>query len=333
MIDAERIRFRPGQRAGHYESVFVRANHPTRPLAFWLRYTMFQPEGAPERAVGALWAIAFDGETGRHTAVRSEYPLADCAYGPEHAILRIGSAQFARGAATGTAGSGGQTLSWDLRWQSQSAPLPLLPAWLYDQPLPKAKSVVTQPLTWFAGQLVVADQTWLIANWPGSVNHNWGQRHTDEYVYGQVVGFAESPDTVLDCAAARIKLGPFWSPRLTLAALRHRGNTYLLNEIFQSIRNQSEFSAGQTLDWAITANHRDLRLRATFTAPRAAFVGLTYQNPPGGVKHCLNSKLAAVTLDLNFADGRRERLTSRSGGLFEIVPAEPTETYGIPLAI
>lgn len=54
----------PGDRAGHYESWFRRANHAQRPLAFWVRYTVFSPKGRPDLAVGELWAIHFDGERG-----------------------------------------------------------------------------------------------------------------------------------------------------------------------------------------------------------------------------------------------------------------------------
>jgi len=54
-------RYQPGQAAGHYESFFQRANHPTRPMAFWIRYTIFSPQNHPENAVGELWAIYFDG--------------------------------------------------------------------------------------------------------------------------------------------------------------------------------------------------------------------------------------------------------------------------------
>ena len=36
-----------GQPQGHYESFFQRANHPTRPLAFWIRYTLFSPHAHP----------------------------------------------------------------------------------------------------------------------------------------------------------------------------------------------------------------------------------------------------------------------------------------------
>lgn len=69
-LHANDTRYHPDERAGHYESFFVRANHPTRPLAFWIRYTIFSPRRHPEQAAGELWAIVFNGETGRH--VKSE---------------------------------------------------------------------------------------------------------------------------------------------------------------------------------------------------------------------------------------------------------------------
>ena len=41
-------RYRPGRQLGHYESFFQRANHPSRPLAFWIRYTIFSPQDHPK---------------------------------------------------------------------------------------------------------------------------------------------------------------------------------------------------------------------------------------------------------------------------------------------
>src|SRR5262249_44030132 len=50
-------RYRIGQRSGHYESYFLRANHPARPQGFWIRYTIFSPDQRPQDAIGELWAI------------------------------------------------------------------------------------------------------------------------------------------------------------------------------------------------------------------------------------------------------------------------------------
>ena len=39
-------RFAAADATGHYESFFQRANHPTEPRAFWIRYTVFSPSGS-----------------------------------------------------------------------------------------------------------------------------------------------------------------------------------------------------------------------------------------------------------------------------------------------
>src|SRR5215213_11130352 len=87
-------RYGPGDPTGHYESYFQRANHPSRPLAFWIRYTLFSPRRRPDEARGELWAIFFDGEQGRITAVKESLPLSRCSFSDAHLAVRIGSAEL-----------------------------------------------------------------------------------------------------------------------------------------------------------------------------------------------------------------------------------------------
>jgi hypothetical protein len=49
-------------------------------------------------------------------------------------------------------------------------------------------------------------------DWVGSQNHNWGSKHTDRYSWGQVAGFDAHPESFLEVATARLKLGPLWTP-------------------------------------------------------------------------------------------------------------------------
>ena len=65
-----RCRFVPSSERGHYESFFQRANHDERPLAFWIRYTIFVPSGGGEPVALRLFdrvaagdVIATTGET------------------------------------------------------------------------------------------------------------------------------------------------------------------------------------------------------------------------------------------------------------------------------
>ncbi len=78
-----------GGSAGHYESYFQRANHPTRKLAFWIRYTLFAPKGRPRDAVGELWAIYFDGERKRITPVKVVVPYSRCLFSSWELNARI----------------------------------------------------------------------------------------------------------------------------------------------------------------------------------------------------------------------------------------------------
>lgn len=100
-------RYQPGQATGHYESFFQRANHPTRPLAFWIRYTIFSPQNHPENAVGELWAIYFDGETGNHVALRKEIPFKECVFKTDEFFVKVGDSILEPGGLRGSVASGG----------------------------------------------------------------------------------------------------------------------------------------------------------------------------------------------------------------------------------
>ena len=87
-------RYRPGQATGHYESYFQRANHPTDAKAFWIRYTIFNPAGRPQDAIGELWAVVFDGEAGRHIVAKTETPLRNCEFSNDRFAVRIGDSEL-----------------------------------------------------------------------------------------------------------------------------------------------------------------------------------------------------------------------------------------------
>jgi len=205
---ANHTRYQPGQEAGHYESFFLRANHPSRPLAFWIRYTLFNPNRHPTNALGELWAIFFDGETNQHIAVKQEIPLSQCAFSTSDFSVRVGDAILEPGKSNGAIISDMHRISWHLAYRGDAEPLFLLPLNLYDAPLPKAKSLVGLPMALFDGSLSVDGKGIEVANWVGSQNHNWGAKHTDLYAWGQVAGFDTHPDSFLEVATARLKVGP-----------------------------------------------------------------------------------------------------------------------------
>lgn len=322
-----RCRYVEGDAGGHYESYFQRANHPERPLAFWIRYTVFAPRGRAGDAVGELWAIYFDGERERVTAVKEVVPIRDCRFASRGLDVRIGGASLTDGRLRGRASSGGNTLEWDLRYRGDEPPLLLLPESFYERGFPKAKALVGAPNAVFDGAVSMNGTAVDVSGWLGSQNHNWGSKHTDSYAWGQVAGFDGAPQTFLECSTARLKLGPLWTPPLTLVVLRLEDQEIRLNSLTQAFRAHGEFDF---VSWRFESRTRDVGVRGTIHAPTSRFVGLAYNNPPGGTKTCLNTKLAACELTVERAGQAPRTLTTKHRAAFEILTDR--QDHGVPIA-
>ena len=68
-LEDNRPRVAPGQPG--VESWFLRANHPDRPLALWIKATSIVPRRGRPRVES--WFIAFDGERGATWAARESH--------------------------------------------------------------------------------------------------------------------------------------------------------------------------------------------------------------------------------------------------------------------
>ncbi len=319
-------RWTAGDPRGHYESWFQRANHPTRPRAFWIRYTIFSPKGRPTDAIGELWAIYFDGERGEVVAVKEERSIRECRFAKSELDARVGSATLDGERLRGEASTAERTIAWSL---SYTSPEPLLLDFhrkLYGAPLPKAKVLVGSPNAVYRGRLTVNGESVEIDGWVGSQNHNWGEKHTDEYAWGQVAGFDEAPDAFLEVGSGRIKLGPLYSPSLTILTLRLGGETFAFNTITKGLASKGHYDYFRF--W-FEAGDDDVRVAGNIAAAASDFVGLPYKNPPGGTKTCLNTKIARCDLTIRRRGLPPQTLSSRHRAAFEILTDETD--HGVPV--
>jgi hypothetical protein len=298
-------------RGGHYESWFLRANHPREPKALWVRYTIFAPaDGSP--AEGELWAIWFDGD--RVVAGKRELAIGECCFARDRLEVRIGDATLDPHQAQGECRVPG-ALRWRFELHGGGSPLLLLDADRYDGGFPKAKALVCAPLVRIRGTLEVEGQTIAIDDWLGSRNHNWGSRHTDRYAWTQVAGFDDRDDAMLECITAKLKLGPLWTPWMTIAVLRLGERTIR----FTTIRRSLASASVQGLSHRFTIGNGRERLVVHSEGARASFVALRYRNPPGGVKICLNTKIARAQVELHDADGSITRLETHGRAALELL--------------
>jgi hypothetical protein len=76
-----------------------------------------------------------------------------------------------------------------------------------------------------------------------------------------------------------------------------------------------------------------VRVEGRIDAAQADFVGLSYRNPPGGTKDCLNTKIATAELCVTHKAGpmrgRVERLLATRRAAFEILTDD--RGHGVPI--
>jgi hypothetical protein len=191
----------------------------------------------------------------------------------------------------------------------------------YDARFPKAKTVVARPLAKMRGLVEVDGVPHGVDDWIGSQNHNWGERHTDGYAWGQVAGFDAEPDTFLECGTGYASFGPIHSPPVTLLVLRRPGSELALTSLVGGLRARGRYGVGHL---ELSGKTEGATVTARFEAPLADFVGLAYDNPPGGVKSCLNTKIATATVTIEREGRPTESLRATRRAALELVSDEPS---------
>jgi hypothetical protein len=244
-------------------------------------------------------------------------PIDRCAFSNDRFAVRVSDSELAPGVLVGRAGSPSNSITWNLGYEGGARPVFDLPLDRYETGFPKAKALVGGPMARFTGTMTLNDEALAIDNWVGSQNHNWGVRHADRYAWGQVCGFDNAPDSFLETASARFKIGPIWSGLITPLILRHAGKEYACNSLWQGLTARASYDY---FHWRFASTSKLVKIEGEIRAPREAFVGLRYYNPPGGLKYCLNSKIAGCTLRVtDLTTGRTENLRTANRAAFEIL--------------
>jgi hypothetical protein len=299
---------RPGR--GHYERYFLRAVHPSQPRGVWIRFTVTVPVGGAP--VGRLWFALFDRTASAPRAVRVD---AGAPVALDGGGITLGGGRFADPEISGTAHSAAATVRWDLRCRGGEPPLLHLPRpWMYTARLPRTKLLSLRPATVFDGTVEVDGEQIPVEGWPGMVGHNWGEEHAARWIWLHAVGLdGAGPETWLDLAIARVRLGPALTPWTANGALSLGGRRLALGGLGRRVR-VAETAAGAQVRLA----GRDVTVSASVSAPRSAFVEWDYANPSGAVHRVINCSVADVTLRVTRRSHPPVALTGAACGVYEL---------------
>jgi hypothetical protein len=309
----------------YYESRFIRANSRDRAQALWLRSTLLLPTaGAP---VADAWVMVFDPDGAGNRALKQPYPIDQSDYQYDTWTAKIGATAIDDHSACGTVTGGGRSARWDLRIApGDERPVKLLTERGYKAKFPTAKTMVRHPLARFDGTLEIDDFRVEVDGWTGSVNHNWGRRHTPAYAFGQVCGFDGAPDSSLEIVTAHAGVGPISLPAATLLVLRHDGRELAVRSVLATRHTRGEY---RPFSWSFDARVDGVTLDGEITADAGDVIGLTYTDTGGDSKYCYNSALATCRVRLSGSGITATELTATRRAMFEILT--DTRRPSVPL--
>lgn len=312
------------EKAGHYESFYLKACRPGGGQGVWIRHTVHKRPGAAPK--GSIWFTLFDREADGPRATKATVPEAELSV-PQGGWIRVADAEVGPGRARGAVGGDSLTASWDLTFSGDAEPCKYLPHdKLYETKLPKTKFVAPYPDARFSGRIEVDGEAIELDRWPGMVGHNWGSEHAERWVWLEGTGFADSPGTYFDAGAARLKLGPWTTPWIPSGMLMLDGEAHRLGG-FGHIRGaRIEASPGEC---RFVLPGKGIVVRGSVAAPKKDFVGWVYADPDGPEHHTINCSISDLELTVERPAQTPRVLTLPGGAAYEFGMRETD--HGIPI--
>ena len=315
---------RVGQKAGHYESFYIKACEPGGGRGIWIRHTVHKRPGGEANA--SIWFVLFDRSADGPRATKVTVPAAQLST-PAGSWIRVGDAEVGPGRAEGSVDTEALSASWSLIFDGDREPCKYLPAdWLYEAPVPKTKFVAPYPNARFEGRLEIDDSSIELSGWPGMIGHNWGSEHADRWVWLEGTGFEGEAGTFFDAGAARVKLGSKTSPWIPSGMLSLEGERHRLGGL-GAIRSAKIEATPTACEFLLPG--KDIVVRGRVSAPAKDFVGWVYADPKGPEHNTLNCSVSDLELTIERPAQPPRQLNLSGGAAYEFGMRETD--HGIPI--
>jgi hypothetical protein len=313
------------ERAGHYESFYLKLTQPGGGRAAWIRHTVHKRPG--EGATCAVWFVLFDAGAAGPRAVKRQFGADQLGTAPD-TYIRVADATLTDGRASGRVEADALEASWDLTFADGHEPFHHLPRdFLYSAPLPKTKFLSPYPDAVFNGQIELDGERIEVEDWRGMIGHNWGAEHAERWVWIQGSGFeGHSPEDYFDMAVGRIKVGGRTTPWVGNAMLMLGGRAHRLGGFGHVPSTKvAESPTGASFE----LRGKGARVRGRVSAPAKDLVAWIYADPVGPEHNTLNCSISDLELEVELDGGSPETLRVSGAAAYEFGTRE--RDHGIPV--
>jgi hypothetical protein len=313
------------EKAGHYESFYLKLTQPGGGRAAWIRHTVHKRPG--EQATCAIWFVLFDANAPGPRATKRQFGADVLAAAPD-TYIRIADATLTDGRATGRVETPELDARWDLTFEDSHEPFHHLPRdFLYRAPLPKTKFLSPYPDALFNGHLELDGERIEVDGWRGMIGHNWGAEHAERWVWIQGSGFeGRSPEDYFDMAAGRIKIGGATTPWVGNAMLMLDGEAHRLGGFGHIPSTEvSEEPTGARFE----LKGSGVKLSGSVRAPTKDLVAWVYADPVGPEHNTLNCSISDLELQVELDGGSAETLKVSGAAAYEFGTRD--KDHGIPV--
>ena len=298
-------------KAGHYESFYIKACHPSEPRGVWIRHTVHKRPGEPP--TGSVWFVLFDAASEGPRA--SKVTLPDPRTGSGE-LIGVGESSLRPGEATGAARSEECDASWELRFSGEEPIFHLPRDWMYHAPIPRTKSLSPHPAARYEGRVRVDGREIELDGWPGMLGHNWGAEHAERWIWLHGLGFrGASEDTWLDATIGRVKVGPLTTPWIANGVLSLDGERHRLGGP-EKARATEVSETPDRCEFALPG--KGLSVQGTVQADRKDLVGWVYADPDGGEHNTANCSISDMRLQVTREDASPLVLELSGGAAYEL---------------
>jgi hypothetical protein len=293
-------------RPGMVESYFLKLHDPAGDLAVWIKYT-FLRRARGHQPLGEVWCILFDRRAVREgsgappvRAEKASHDLLSVDALETKGEIVIGGNLLTPGLASGLLPG----VRWRFSFAPVGQPLTLLPGPCYSPWVPTSKLTTPVPAARATGILELPEGTVEFTDWHLSLGHNWGRRHTDSYVWGQVGQETDRGRFFFEGLSLPADPVAGGQPRVTVGKVRLAGEEIDFSGPTSWARNRAEVASGR---WELDMSNRGWRLIGQLHWDPRLVAGLRYLQPDGGIRCCLNSMVADGVLALHRREGGADR--------------------------